>query len=102
MGTRAAHRAPRSSSKGRWVVLAVVVLVVAVAGTVVGAGWFTHSHSANTAVADAKPKVVPLSVVSTSPTNGATGVDTAAPITVDLSTPLAPSSPMPTLNPPVN
>jgi hypothetical protein len=84
------------------VVLAVVVVVVAIAGTVVGVGWFARSRPANTAVADQKPRISPLSVVSLTPGNGTASVDTAAPIVVDLSSPLAPGSPMPTITPSVN
>ena len=97
-----AHAAASGSStrsKG-WIALIAVVAVVVVGAVVVGVVAFSRSRPSS-ASASASPKVVPLSVVGTTPAPGATGVASSSTLTVALSTPLATGSPMPTLTPPV-
>jgi lipoprotein-anchoring transpeptidase ErfK/SrfK len=60
-------------------------------------GHHGHEQAQSTPSAPATP----LSVVSVSPHRGAKGVDGAAPVTVQFSTPLAADSPMPTVRPAV-
>ncbi len=57
------------------------------------------SPHGSTAAATGTPTILPLDVVATTPATGATDVVPSATITVDLSTPLAPTSPMPTFSP---
>ncbi len=79
-----------------WVVLAVVVAVA----LVVAGGLVAFVHLRNTPAAATSTAPPPtLRVVSTSPTG--TSVSAGSTIEVELSTALAPNSPMPTLSPPV-
>jgi peptidoglycan hydrolase-like protein with peptidoglycan-binding domain len=87
----------RSKRRSRlWVVLAVV----AAAALVVAGGLVAFVHLRNTPAAATSTAPPPeLRVVSTSPTG--TSVSAGSTIQVELSTALAPNSPMPTLSPPV-
>ena len=87
---------------------AALVVVAGVAILVVGPGKSTLkttsvAHSSRTGKTSApKPKPAPaLQVVSTTPAEGAHGVDGTSPIQVVFSAPLAPGSPMPKLSPSV-
>ncbi len=85
-----------------WLMAALCVALVAVASG--GVLLALHSHvdgPSSDAGASPKPVVDPLSVLGTSPTAGASGVASSATVTVELSTPLAAASPLPTFSPPV-
>ncbi len=88
--------APRSLL--RWILVALIVLLVA-AGLTIG-GIVLHQHANTTAAAaDTTPAIVPLTVIGTTPANNETNVDPGATITVDLSTALTTPTPMPTFTP---
>jgi L,D-transpeptidase catalytic domain/Bacterial Ig-like domain len=88
--------------------LALTVIAVGAAGmlaaacgpSTTAAGTHQRPEQAQSTTAPAQAATA-LSVVSVSPHRGARGVDGAAPVTVQFSTPLAASSPMPTLRPAV-
>ena len=84
---------------GNWWVIGGIAVVVL--GLLAAGGVLMLRSKGSTASADPKPKIVPLNVLATTPANGVTGIDPSSTITVDLSTALAPDSPMPTLVPPV-
>jgi L,D-transpeptidase catalytic domain/Putative peptidoglycan binding domain len=89
------HARSRSHS-WRWVALTVV----AVAAIVVAGGLVAFAHLRNTPAAATSTAPPPqLRVTSTSPTGSS--VTAGSTIEVELSTALAPNSPMPTLSPPV-
>ena len=91
----AGHARSRRHSR-LWVVLAVV----AAAALVVAGGLVAFVHLRNTPAAATSTAPPPeLRVVSTSPTGSS--VSAGSTIQVELSTALAPNSPMPTLSPPV-
>lgn len=101
MGTTPAHRRPKDQPKRGWRPWLIgAIAVVVVAGLAAGAGLFLHTPS-NRASAAPKPPVLPLNVVSTNPAANATNVPSNTTITVDLSTSVAPNSPMPSLSPAV-
>jgi peptidoglycan hydrolase-like protein with peptidoglycan-binding domain len=78
----------------------VVVAIAAVAAVVTAGGLIAFAHARNTPAAATSTAPPPeLRVVSTSPTG--TGVTAGSTIAVELSTALAPNSPMPTLTPAV-
>jgi peptidoglycan hydrolase-like protein with peptidoglycan-binding domain len=87
---------------GRWLVvaLAVVVLAAMAGGTVLALRSHGTSASA-TAGASSRPTIVPLAVIGTTPGNQATDVAPGTAVTVALSTALSPTSPMPSFSPPV-
>ena len=102
------------SPRGRWrPARRRPALVIALAGVAVlliaGASTLIVRLCASTA--DASPSATspkttavskaPLTVISTTPATGATNVASDSTITVSLSTPLASTTPMPTLSPPV-
>ncbi len=95
------RRRPEGSHRGRWLVAALATTAVALAAG--GAALYLRTHPSPSAPAAASPKpaVTPLAVLGTSPAAKATSVSSDATITVDLSTSLAPDSPMPMLTPPV-
>ncbi len=99
MSTKPAHGRPPKRRTGLWLTMAIVVVLVAIAAA--GATLYLHSPHGSTAAATAPPPIVPLDVVGTTPATGATNVAPSATITVDLSTPLDPSSPMPSFSPPI-
>jgi hypothetical protein len=85
-----------------WLIAALSVTLVAVAaGGVVLAVRSRVGGPSSSAGASPKPVVTPLSVLGASPTNGESGVATDATITVELSTALAATSPLPRFSPPV-
>jgi hypothetical protein len=99
----AAAAAPRSKRRGAALTAgsATLVLVSGVA-FVVFASPGSHAAQVSTsgrAAARADLPVVALQVVSVTPAASAKGVNGANPITVQFSTPLASTSPMPTLSP---
>ena len=101
MGTAPAHSRPKDRPKRGWRAWLIGGIAVAVvAGLAAGAGLFPRSPS-NKASADPRPTVLPLNVVSTDPAPNATNVASDTTITIDLSTSLAPNSPMPSLSPAV-
>jgi peptidoglycan hydrolase-like protein with peptidoglycan-binding domain len=89
--------------RAAWITLALAVVV-----TAVGAGAYLagrHSNGAATAGArttTSTAAAAPLSVVSTTPANGATDVPSDQVVTVRLSAPVAGVSGMPTFSPPVS
>jgi L,D-transpeptidase catalytic domain/Putative peptidoglycan binding domain len=94
-------RRPEGGHRGWWVVagLSTVAVALAASGTIVYLR--TRGTSPARAAASPKPAVTPLAVLGTSPSAKATGVASDATVTVDLTTPLAARSPMPTFTPPV-
>ncbi len=96
---RASHkRAKPPRKKAPWIVAAIVVVAAALVAGVAVLGLRGHDGPA---AATEAPKVVPLNVLSTTPTNGTQNVAASTTVTVDLSTPLDDNSPMPTLSPDV-
>jgi Bacterial Ig-like domain/L,D-transpeptidase catalytic domain len=90
--------------------LALTVAAVGAAGVLAAAcgpsataqtGAGAHQRREQARSTPAQAPATALSVVSVSPHRGAMRVDGAAPVTVQFSTPLAASSPMPTLRPAV-
>src|SRR5271163_4837762 len=101
MAQHAASRpSPPPRHGRRWLIaaLAVVALLLVAAGS--GALYYSH-NSSDSASASPKPKILPLNLLATTPSAGATNVASDTVITVDLSAPLASDSPMPTLAPAV-
>jgi hypothetical protein len=88
------HARPRKRSR-LWIVLTLVVVAVVAAGGLVA---FVHVRNTPAAATSTAPPPE-LRVVSTSPTGAA--VTAGSTIEVELSTALAPNSPMPTLTPAV-
>ena len=88
------HARPRKRSR-LWIVLTLVVVAVVAAGGLVA---FVHVRNTPAAATSTAPPPK-LRVVSTSPTG--TGVTAGSTIEVELTTALAPNSPMPTLTPAV-
>ncbi len=82
-------------------ILIAAIVVCLLAGIGVGVYAIHERSHPPAAGADVTDAVVPLTVVGTDPANGDTGVDPGTAVTVDFSTALTPSSPLPTLNPPV-
>lgn len=82
-------------------VLAVVGALLVLGGGATGIVWAAHSSSSGAGSASQKPAVQPFHVVATTPTLTASVVPSATTITVAFSSPISPSSPMPTLSPPV-
>jgi peptidoglycan hydrolase-like protein with peptidoglycan-binding domain len=99
MSTKPAHGRPPKRRTGLWLTIAIVVVLLAIVGG--GVALYLHSPHGSTAAATGTPAIVPLDVVGTTPATGATDVVPSATITVDLSTPLAPTSPMPSFSPAV-
>jgi peptidoglycan hydrolase-like protein with peptidoglycan-binding domain len=81
-------------------VLCLALAVVAVGGFVL-AGHPRTTDTPAQAATKQKPAIHPLTVTSTTPAAGATGVDTSATLTVTTSVPLGPSTPLPSLSPTV-
>jgi lipoprotein-anchoring transpeptidase ErfK/SrfK len=98
------HRRPARRRPALVIALVgVAVLLIAGASTLIvrlSASTADASPSATPAKTTAVSKA-PLTVVSTTPAAGATNVASDSTITVSLSTPLASTTPMPTLSPPV-
>lgn len=88
-----------------WAITGLAACVVAAGALGIemsaGKGGGAPSPRPVTAAAAPAPAVVPLSVVATAPSNGASDVASNQVITVSLSTALSPSSPAPSLTPPV-
>ena len=92
-----------------WVIIGCLIVVIALAAGIVyalGRGTPTDSRSARSGVIAAvspspSPSPLPLEVVSSSPTDGAQNIASDAVITIDLSSPLAKDSVMPTISPPI-
>jgi peptidoglycan hydrolase-like protein with peptidoglycan-binding domain len=79
-----------------------VVAIVIVALALVGSGVALVLHDQSTsASATPAPQVLPLAVVGTTPAADATNVPSSTTVTVDLSTPILPTSPLPTFSPAV-
>jgi hypothetical protein len=95
----AAHRRQRSDSRHRWVIGAVA-LTLAVLGASMTALVVTRATPPPAAASSASPPT-PLSVVSTNPAPGATGVASDATMSVEFTEPLTTDSPMPSLTPSV-
>ncbi|MGO9028641.1 MAG: L,D-transpeptidase family protein [Acidimicrobiales bacterium] len=94
----------RGSLRLPLIVGTVVVAMAAVAAVVVVVPKVTSSRAATAPVSAAQARAdgdvaPPFTVVATSPVNTATQVPSDASITVQLSDPLAPDSPTPTLSP---
>ena len=87
------HSQTSKRSKTPFVIAAVVVSLC-----VVGAGVFLLISKSTDPAVTATPTDTPFAVLASTPTNAAT-VDSSAAIRVALSSPLASSSPMPTLSP---
>jgi peptidoglycan hydrolase-like protein with peptidoglycan-binding domain len=82
--------------------VAVAAAVTVLGGGATGAVWATSSHAAPPATKRSTPaKILPFKVLTTSPSANAKVVSSATNITVSFSYPVAPSSPMPRLAPPV-
>jgi hypothetical protein len=100
----AAAAAPRPKRRG-WALTAGSATLVLVSGVAFVVFASPGSHAAQVATpgraARADLPVVALQVVSVTPAASAKGVNGADPITVQFSTPLAATSPMPTLSPEV-
>ena len=92
--------------RGRVAALGGVIVLLLVAGV-----WIAMTHASAQSSANGKndspvahsstSPPVPLQVVSETPASGATGVNGAADITITFSTPLATTSPLPTITPDV-
>jgi peptidoglycan hydrolase-like protein with peptidoglycan-binding domain len=94
--------------RGRVVAIGGVIVLLLVAGV-----WITLTHASAQSSAGTKTKAAanaspssqvpsgPLELVSESPTTGTGGVSGMADIKIQFSAPLAPSSPLPTINPSV-
>jgi len=95
----AAHRRRNDDARHRWVIVAVVV-VVAVLGAGGAALVVTKAGPFTAAAAPAKPPGR-LDVVSATPGPDATGVPSDAAVSVAFTVPLAPDTPMPSLEPSV-
>ena len=96
MERRAAHR---KSATSRWpIVLAVVAALVVVGGGATGVVWVARSHHP-VAASVAKHQVLPFDLLATNPPSTAKVVPSATTVTVSLSSPIAPGSPMPSLSP---
>ncbi len=94
------HLAHWRSSTHRWpVVLAVSAALILVGGGTTAAVWVTHSQP--TTARAATVKTLPFEVRATTPSASAKVIPSDTTITVSFSSPLAPTSPMPTLSPPV-
>ncbi len=97
----------RRSRRVLFVLMAVLIPVVIVAGTAVvvlaGAAATTRQVGRPSAprLSTTTAPLLPLAVTDTTPANGAAGIDTSTPLTVNMSAPLAPASPMPVLTPAV-
>ncbi|HEX3947267.1 MAG TPA: Ig-like domain-containing protein, partial [Acidimicrobiales bacterium] len=100
MSSKPAHGRPAKRRTGLWLTMSIGVVLVAIVGT--GVALYLHSPRGGTAAATAKPTVVALDVVGTTPATGSTDVAPSTAITVDLSTPLAADSPMPSFSPAVD
>ncbi len=100
MSNAPAHSRARLHRTKGWLVV-VAIAAVALAAIAGGAVFIVQRSNGSPASASSSPKVVPLRVIGTTPAPGATGVASSSTITVALSTPLAATSPMPTLTPPV-
>ena len=99
MGASPAHMKSQRRHTARWLVAAIVVVSLAlVAG---GVALMARQKDPN-ASASPSPKILPLAVVGSTPANGAANVPSSSTVTVALSTPLDPKSPMPTFTPPVS
>ena len=86
------------------VISLVVVAALVIAGLSTAIVRLTATTANASPSASSKSTVVsraPLAVVSTTPANAATNVASDGTITVNVSTPLAVNTPLPTLNPPV-
>jgi lipoprotein-anchoring transpeptidase ErfK/SrfK len=98
MSTTPAHSSSRQRHTGRWLVVIVVVVAVGVVGA--GTALFFRLYG-DSASATGKPAITPLAVLGTTPAAKADNVAPSTVITVDLSTGLAPDSPMPSFTPAV-
>jgi peptidoglycan hydrolase-like protein with peptidoglycan-binding domain len=93
---RAAHRRP-----SRWpIVFAVAAALVVLGGGATGVVWIAHSSHTPT-TDDARHQILPFDLLATNPPSTAKVVPSATTITVSLSSPIAPGSPMPSLSPAV-
>jgi hypothetical protein len=93
---------PRRRSTEVPLIVACCVLLVAVAAGGVALAVHSQASSPNsTAGASPTPHLAPLAVLGTTPATGATGVAASESVNVELSTALAPSSPLPSFSPPV-
>jgi peptidoglycan hydrolase-like protein with peptidoglycan-binding domain len=96
--------AHRKSAARRWpVALAVSAALLVVGGGATGAIWIARSGSpATPSATNHKPKTLPFAVLATTPTASDGVVSPATTITVSFSSAISPSSPMPTLSPPIS
>ena len=96
-----------SASRGR--AAKVIGLAAAIAALLGGAVFYYYTHAGRAQAADPpggdppgqSQGRAPETVVSVTPATGAVGVNGAADITVAFAKPLSPTSPMPTLTPPI-
>jgi lipoprotein-anchoring transpeptidase ErfK/SrfK len=97
MQRRAAHR-----KSSRWpIVLAVTASLIVVGGGATGVVWVARSDHPVAASDAPKQQVLPFDLVGTNPPSTAKVVPSATTITVSLSAPIGPGSPMPSLSPAV-
>jgi peptidoglycan hydrolase-like protein with peptidoglycan-binding domain len=95
-------RSSRSKRRYSWVVAAVAVVVMGAGAIAVQGGATTSTTSPTTTTGTAAiAGSGPMTVVRTAPVDGATAVPSDATISVQMSDPVSPSSPMPMLAPPV-
>jgi peptidoglycan hydrolase-like protein with peptidoglycan-binding domain len=95
----AAHRRRTSDSRHRWVIGTAVFAAVALAASITT--FVVTRATPSPAAATSTGLPAQLSVVSTNPAPGATGVASDAAISVEFTEPLAANSPMPSLVPSV-
>jgi peptidoglycan hydrolase-like protein with peptidoglycan-binding domain len=97
MGKNPAHVSSAPKKRGRrWLVLTVVLVALAL---VAGGVTLALRNRDTTASASGPPAIVPLQVVSSSPTTNASNVAPSTAVTVAFSTALSPNSPLPTISP---
>lgn len=87
----------------QWLMAALIVALVAVvtAGVVIAVHSDVNVGGLPPAAATPQPPVAPLEVLATTPAPKASGVAPDTTVTVDLSTPLSATSPLPTFSPAV-
>ncbi len=93
---------PPRRHRAAWITLALAVVVIGVGAGAFLAGRHSQGATAGGRTTTSTTTPAPLSVVSTTPANGATNVPSDQVVTVHLSAPVDGVSGMPTFSPPVS